>query len=106
MSRARHAALDWFSALDAEGLAAHERELLARYVAVLHDGGVPVDAVTADSVWQGYLEGLVFYASSFGSSLLTIDPVNERGLALFEALVRRTFAAVDDLDAGAALGFT
>ncbi len=84
---------------------AHEEELLARYVAGLHAGGVPADAITVDSVRQGYLEGLVFYAVSFGASLLTIDPANERGAALFDALVRRTFAAVDDLDAGLALGF-
>ncbi|MCH9837389.1 ecdysteroid 22-kinase family protein [bacterium] len=84
---------------------AHEDDLLARYVAGLHAHGVPSDAVTVDSVRQGYLEGLVFYAVSFGASLLTIDPANPRGGALFETLVRRTFAAVEDLDAGLALGF-
>lgn len=84
---------------------AHEEDLLDRYVSGLHAGGVPTDAVTVSSVRQGYLEGLVFYAVSFGASLLTIDPANERGVALFEALVRRTYAAVDDLDAGLALGF-
>jgi len=84
---------------------ANERGLLDRYVTGLHTGGVPTDAVTTDSVWQGYLEGLVFYAVSFGASLLTIDPANQRGVDLFDALVRRTFTAVDDLDAGLALGF-
>lgn len=84
---------------------AHEDDLLERYVSGLHAGGVPSDAVTMETVRQGYLEGLVFYAVSFGASLLTIDPANERGTALFEALVRRTFAAVEDLDAGLALGF-
>lgn len=84
---------------------AHEDDLLARYVTALHAHGVPSDAVTVDSVRQGYLEGLVFYAVSFGASLLTIDPANPRGVALFDALVRRTFTAVDDLDAGRALGF-
>lgn len=83
---------------------AHEGHLIERYVAGLHAGGVPTDAVTVDSVWRGYLEGLVFYATSFGASLLTIDPANARGVTLFEALVRRTFAAVDDLAAGAAMG--
>ena len=63
-----------------------------------------VTAVAAGSVRRGYLEGLVFYAVTFGASLLTIDPANERGSALFDALVRRTFAAVDDLDAGSAMG--
>jgi hypothetical protein len=83
----------------------HEFELIDRYVAALHAGGVPRDAVTVASVRQGYLEGLVFYAVSFGASLLTIDPGNERGVELFEVLVRRTFSAVDDLDAGLALGY-
>ena len=83
---------------------AHEHALIRRYVAGLHRGGVPTDAVTVESVWSGYLEGLVFYAVSFGASLLTINPANERGAALFDVLVRRTFAAVDDLEAGIAMG--
>jgi hypothetical protein len=115
------AVIDWQLAMRAPGQAdfvyfcannltvdmrrAHDSDLLARYVAGLHAGGVPTDAVTVESVRRGYLEGLVFYAVSFGASLLTIDPANERGTALFEALVRRTFTAVDDLDAGLALGF-
>jgi hypothetical protein len=83
---------------------AYERALVQRYVTGLHAAGVPEHAVTVDGVWRGYLEGLVFYAVSFGASLLTIDPANARGAALFDALVRRTFAAVDDLDAGTAIG--
>ena len=82
----------------------HEAALIERYVAGLHAAGVPADAVTVEGVWRGYLEGLVFYATTFGASLLGIDPANERGAALFDALVRRTFAAVDDLDAGARIG--
>ena len=34
-----------------------------------------------------------------------IFPANARGAALFDELVRRTFAAVDDLDSGSLLGF-
>ncbi len=66
---------------------------------------MPRDAITVESVTRGYLEGLVFYAVSFGASLLTIDPANDRGVALFEALVRRTFAALDDHAAGLVLGY-
>ena len=84
---------------------AHEHALIERYVAGLHAAGVPSDAVTIESVWRGYTEGLVFYAESFGASLLTIDPSNERGAALFDVLVRRTFAAMDDLSAGVAMGY-
>ncbi len=83
----------------------HERALINRYVAGLHAAGVPSNAVTLDGVLRGYLEGLLFYAVSFGASLLTIDPANERGAALFDALVRRTFTAVDDHDVGSVMGF-
>ena len=83
----------------------HDRALIERYVAALHRLGVPSDAVTVDVVWQGYREGLMFYAASFGASLLTIDPANDRGVALFEALVHRTFTALDDLDVGVDFGY-
>jgi hypothetical protein len=82
----------------------HEDELLRRYVDALHAAGVPEAAVTLDGVHRAYVEGLLFYASSFGASLLTLDPGNERGATLFDALVRRTFTAVDDLDAGIVVG--
>lgn len=81
-----------------------EDRLIERYVTGLHAAGVPADAVTIAGVRHGYVEGMLFYAVSFGASLLTIDPANERGAALFDQLVRRTFAAVDDLDAGVLLG--
>ena len=82
----------------------HEDALIERYVAGLHRGGVPPSAVSRESVRRGYLEGLLFYAASFGASLLTINPANDRGVALFDALVRRTFAAVDDHEVGAVMG--
>ena len=81
-----------------------EDDLIERYVGGLHAAGVPSDAVGVDGVRRGYIEGMLFYAVSFGASLLTIDPSNERGAALFDELVRRTFAAVDDLDAGMVMG--
>ena len=92
--------------LSVEMRRAHEDSLIERYVAGLHTAGVAADAVTVESVRRGYLEGLLFYAVSFGASLLTIDPANERGAALFDALVRRTFAAVDDHDVGTLMGFS
>jgi thiamine kinase-like enzyme len=84
----------------------HEQALIERYVTALHGLGVPSDAVTLENVWQGYREGIMFYAASFGASLLTIDPANDRGVALFEALVHRTFTALDDLDVGADFGYS
>ncbi len=83
----------------------HDLALIERYVAELHRLGVPSDAVTMSSVVRGYREGLLFYGVSFGASLLTIDPSNERGVALFEALVYRTLAALDDLDVGSDFGY-
>ncbi|MGA9277118.1 phosphotransferase family protein [Ilumatobacter sp.] len=91
--------------LDIETRELHDIALIERYVAGLHAHGVPADKVTLEAVRHGYLEGLVFYAVSFGASLLTIDPANERGTALFDALVRRTFAALDHHSAGLALGY-
>jgi hypothetical protein len=82
----------------------HETALIQRYVEGLHRAGVPQDAVTVPGVTFGYLEGLMFYATTFAASLLGIEPSNERGTRLFDALVHRTFAAVDDLDVGTALG--
>jgi hypothetical protein len=83
---------------------AHEDELIERYVNGLYDNGVSPETVSIETVRRGYTEGLLFYAVSFGASLLTIDPANERGAALFDVLVRRTFAAVDDHAVGAAMG--
>ncbi|HUS43584.1 MAG TPA: phosphotransferase [Ilumatobacteraceae bacterium] len=82
-----------------------EDELIERYVRGIHAAGVGADHVTLEGVRRGYVEGMLFYAVSFGASLLTIDPANARGAALFDELVRRTFAAVDDLDSGSILGF-
>lgn len=83
---------------------AHERDLIERYAHGLYAAGVAEDQISVESVTYGYHEGLVFYATSFGASLLSIDPSNERGIALFDALVERTFTALDDLDAGTVVG--
>jgi hypothetical protein len=82
----------------------HEHALIERYVRGLHAAGVAEDQISVDSVTYGYHEGLVFYATSFAAGLLSIDPSNERGVALFDALVMRTFAALDDLAAGEVIG--
>jgi aminoglycoside/choline kinase family phosphotransferase len=90
--------------LSVEVRRAHETALIERYVDGLHRAGVPRDAVTLEGVTYGYLEGLLFYATTFAAGLLGIDPANERGAKLFDALVHRTFTAVDDLDVGHAMG--
>jgi aminoglycoside/choline kinase family phosphotransferase len=86
--------------LDSATRRAHERDLVARYGEVLLSLGVPADQVDLTALWQGYLEGVLFYCVSFSSSLLSLDPANERGLALIDALVDRVFTAADDLEVG------
>lgn len=79
---------------------AHERALIERYAEALVERGVDPAHADPAALWTGYLEGVLFYCVSFGSSLLTLDPANERGLALMDVLVHRTFTAADDLDVG------
>ncbi|HEX9259649.1 MAG TPA: phosphotransferase, partial [Acidimicrobiales bacterium] len=83
---------------------AHATELYERYLRGLDEGGAPEAARDRDAAWAGFCEGALFYCVSFAGGLLTLDPANDRGVALFDALVRRSFAAADDLDAGGVLG--
>jgi hypothetical protein len=91
--------------LDVESRRRLENDLITRYVSGMHAAGVAENAVTLEAVRRGYLDGLLFYAMALGASLLTLDPANQRGAALFDALVMRTFTAVDDLDVGSTLGY-
>ena len=80
-------------------------ELIDRYCRGLVEGGVPTDWANAERVTQGLAEGALFYCTSFAASILSLDPANERGVALMDSLVHRAFSAADDLDAGARMGF-
>ena len=80
-------------------------ELIDRYCHGLVEGGVPTDWANAERVTQGLAEGALFYCTSFAASILSLDPANERGIALMDSLVHRAFSAADDLDAGARMGF-
>ena len=81
-----------------------ERELVERYQAGLARAGVTGEYATVERLWQGYIEGVLFYTVTFGGGLLTIDPANERGVKLFDELVMRTYIAADDLAVGEVLG--
>lgn len=83
---------------------AMERELVERYQAGLARQGVTGEYATVQRLWQGYIEGILFYCVSFGGGLLTIDPANERGVKLFDELVMRTYIAAEDLAVGDILG--
>jgi hypothetical protein len=80
-------------------------ELIQRYVDGLEQGGVPKEWANVDKIVRGLTEGVLFYCTSFGASILTFDPANERGAALMDSLVRRAFSAADDLSAGHVFGF-
>ena len=84
---------------------AQEADLIERYCAGLRARGVPAPWSDAKFITGSYAEGCLFYCTSFAASILTLDTANERGAALMDALVRRAFAAADDLDAGGYLGF-
>ena len=83
---------------------AHQTDLIDRYARAMRSGGVPDEWADPERITQGYAEGCLFYCTSFAASILTLDPANERGAALMDSLVRRAFAAADDLDAGNRLG--
>ncbi len=83
---------------------AHQTDLIDRYSSAMRAGGVPDEWADPERITQGYAEGCLFYCTSFAASILTLDPANERGAALMDALVRRAFSAADDLDAGTRLG--
>lgn len=86
--------------LDVDTRRAHERDLIDAYGDSLLRYGAPAAHVDTDRLWRGYLEGVLFYCVGMGSSLLTLDPANQRGLDLIDALVTRVFTAADDLDVG------
>jgi Ecdysteroid kinase-like family len=76
---------------------AHERPLLERYHAGLVAGGVT--GYSFDDLWQDYRIGLVGQLTIpvIGSSM---DPGNDRGRRLMDAMVERVLIAIDDHDAG------
>ena len=78
----------------------HERELLERYRQRMVAAGATGRGLTEDGLLRGYREGVLFWCVSMGSSILTLDPANERGAALLDALVERLYLAADDLDCG------
>jgi len=81
----------------------HEWDLIDAYLEGLRRHGVSEDLLPRDMVLRGYREGALLYAVMFVSTM-TIERTNARGQAFFDELVGRTFAAVDDLEAGTALG--
>jgi hypothetical protein len=82
---------------------AHEQELIGLYLDTLRGDGVGEDLLPRDVLVRGYVEGAMMFAVMFVSTI-GYQRANDRGEAFFDALVERTFTAVEDLDAGTALG--
>jgi hypothetical protein len=79
-----------------------EDELCAQYLDSLTAAGLGKEqtGLDAEQLTRGYHEGVLFWCVSLGGGLTNLDPANERGVALFDALVHRVFTAADDLDVG------
>lgn len=72
----------------------HEGQLLDRYTAEL--GG----RANRTEVEAQYRACLLWWMAIFANNLSRIDPADERGRALFEHMIDRTYRAADDWDAG------
>ncbi len=75
---------------------AHERDLVARWHAGLVEGGVTAYGV--EQAWEDYRRAVLYlwtYVAVIGGSL---DPGNERGVGWMSEMVRRSAAAIEDLD--------
>jgi aminoglycoside phosphotransferase (APT) family kinase protein len=73
--------------------------LIERYAATLAACGV-ADVPDRDSLLDGYRKGLVLWMVAMAGGINTLDPANERGVALFDAIITRLFEAGADHDAG------
>lgn len=82
---------------------AHEQELITLYLDTLRADGIGEDLLPREMLERGYIEGAMMFAVMFVSTI-AYQRANDRGEAFFDALVDRTFTAVEDLDAGTWLG--
>ncbi len=85
------------SNLDPAERRAHEASLLRDYHRTLLEAG------SRDYSWElcqeDYTLSLITYLANLIGNVASLDPTNERGLALFELLFTRVVAAVTDLNA-------
>jgi aminoglycoside phosphotransferase (APT) family kinase protein len=78
-----------------------EGELLDRYVGGLHRRGVAVDQ-TAEVADQ-YRAALLWWMAMLANNLSTIEPPDERGRLLFDAMLTRLWTAAEDHEVDAFL---
>jgi hypothetical protein len=83
--------------LDAPERRAHEQRLVKLYHDVLVQNGVT--RYSFEQCWREYRRMALYVFVYVVISLGTLDFANERGLALFDAWLRRSSAAIEELDA-------
>lgn len=83
--------------LEADVRRAHERDLVRMYYDILIENGV--GGYSYEQCWREYRRAALYVLVYVVISLGTLDFANERGLALFDAWLRRCTAAIEDLDA-------
>ena len=76
-----------------------EMDLLRHYVEILRENGV--QGYGLESCLEDYRFGVLFCLVYSVIVIGTLDPTNERGVAVFHANFERVAAAIADLDAGA-----
>ena len=72
---------------------------MSRWVNVLGANGVQA-IPEMETLLDGYRKGLLLWMVAMAGGIATLDPANERGTALFDAIITRVFTAGDDHDAG------
>ncbi len=82
------------TSLTTERRRAREDALLARYRERLAEEGVSVDA---GHLRRDYSESFLWWAAMFAHNLSAIEAPDDRSRALFDSMVARTHAAIDDL---------
>jgi hypothetical protein len=82
--------------LDIEVRRAHEADLLRRYYETLSAGGVREYAF--ETLQNDYRMSVAVQLGNFIGNLTSLDVTNERGVALFELMLRRVAQAATDLD--------
>ena len=74
----------------------HERELIGLWHEQLTEQGV--SGYSLDDAWEDYRRGVLYVWILAVVISGTLDPTNERGLAWMAEMLRRSVAAIEDLD--------
>jgi hypothetical protein len=83
--------------MDPAGRKATERDLLKLYHSTLEEGGVR--GYSFDQCWEDYRRSILFMIVYAVIAIGSLDLANERGTAVFTAILNRTASAIEDLNA-------